>query len=246
MEVLITGCNTGIGLGTTAAFAERGDHVIAACLQTSPELSRLKNVTVVEGMDVTSDEAVAGLAEVVGPEGLDVLILNAGVNQDSPGLEDIDVARLMNMYNINALGAVRTVLALLPRMNEGGKIMFIGSGGMGTLQVLPYPSTGNYGYRMSKIALVSFAHGLARDIRSRGIAVSVTSPDAVDTPLLRGVLAEGRTGPAVLEMARDIETVGRMLRDRVDDLSMETSPAWHRTLAGEPAIPKEILAELEF
>ncbi len=246
MNVLITGCNTGIGLGMTSAFAERGDHVIAACLSTSPELSELENVTVVEGIDVTDGAAVERLAKEVGPDGVDVLICNAGVNQDSPGLEDIDVDKLMTMYDINALGAVRTVLAVLPHMKEGGKIMFIGSGGMGTLQVLAYPSTGNYGYRMSKIALVSFAHGLARDIKPRGIAVSVTSPDAVDTPLLRGVIEEGRTGQAILEMARDIYTVGRMLRDRVDDLSMDTSPEWNRTLAGERAIPKDLLAQLEF
>jgi hypothetical protein len=46
---------------------------------------------VVEGVELTSDEDVAKLPAAVGPDGLDVLIYNAAINRDSPGLEDIHV-----------------------------------------------------------------------------------------------------------------------------------------------------------
>jgi NAD(P)-dependent dehydrogenase (short-subunit alcohol dehydrogenase family) len=233
MRVLVAGASRGIGLALCEVFAERGDHVIATARETTPALQAL-GVQVVSGIELTSDEAVARLPEAVGLEGLDVLIYNAAINKDSPGLEDIDVDVLQETFNVNALGAVRTVLALLPTLHDGSKIMLVSIGG-NALNRGTMPSPGNYGYRMSKAALTSFGHGLARAVRDRGIAVVLSSPGAVDTDMLRAVAAAGRSTFVPENAAKPLD-VARMFRDRIDELTIEDSPAWQANPAGDPVV----------
>jgi NAD(P)-dependent dehydrogenase (short-subunit alcohol dehydrogenase family) len=240
MRVLVTGANKGIGLGIVAAFAERGDEVYAVCRTTSPELDAL-GVHVVDGIELTDDAAVAKLSDAV-PEQLDVLVCNAGVNNDRPGLE-LELDRLMYAFDVNTLGTVRVVLTLLPKLGPGSKVLMLSTGGLAALNIKT-PSSGNYGYRMSKAALVSFGNGLGRDLKERGVAVTVGAPGTVLTPLLENVFAEGRTTQEVMDRARDIHTAGRMIRDRIDEMSLETSPAWLRSPEGDPAIPADILEQL--
>jgi NAD(P)-dependent dehydrogenase (short-subunit alcohol dehydrogenase family) len=239
---LVTGASRGIGLGICQACAERGDEVLAVCRHSTPALAAL-GVQVIDGIELTSDEAAGRLPAAVGDGPLDVVVCNAAINIDAPGLDDIVVSDLLRTLDVNALGAVRVVLALLPKLQAGAKIVLISSGGLSPLNLLGNPSVGNYGYRMSKSALVSFGHGLARDVRERGIAVLITAPGAVNTDQLRQVYAQGRTS-VVPETAADPLDIGRLLRERIDDLTLADSPVWQRTPTGEPAIPAELRAQL--
>jgi NAD(P)-dependent dehydrogenase (short-subunit alcohol dehydrogenase family) len=229
-RVLITGAARGLGLGLSEAFAERGDHVLAVCRTTTPELDAL-GVEVVDGIELTSDAAVARLAAAVGDAPLDVLIANAAVNNDAPRLEEIDVPALAHAFDVNALGAVRVVLALLDALRPGSKVMLVSIGAAALNQGTV--SAGNYGYRMSKAALTSFGFGLARDLRHRGVAVLLSSPGPVDTPMLREVHRQGRT-PLDPADAPSALTVARLFRDRLDALTLGDSPAWQARPTGEP------------
>lgn len=244
LRVLVTGSNRGLGLGLVSAYAERGDHVLAVCRQTSPELEAL-GVEVIDGIDLTDTDAVAQLSDRVGPQGVDALICNAGINKDSAGLDDIDVTNLAEMFDVNTLGCIRVVLAVLPRMKKGAKIMLINSMGLVPFGILGARTVGNYGYRMSKAALISFGHALAGDVRERGIAVALASPGRVDTPMLRTVYSEGRTSKAAIDEAADIYAVGRMLRTRMDELTLDHSPAFQRDPEGNLAVPPHILRLLQ-
>jgi NAD(P)-dependent dehydrogenase (short-subunit alcohol dehydrogenase family) len=244
LRVLVTGSNRGLGLGLASAFAERGDHVFAVCRRSSSELAAFP-VEVIDGVELTDADTISSLPERVGPAGLDVLVCNAGINKDSAGLDDIDVGNLAEMFDVNTLGCVRVVLALLPRMNRGSKIVLVSSMGLLPLGILGIRTTGNYGYRMSKAALVSFGLGLAQDIRDRGIAVAITSPGRVDTDMLRDVFAQGRASKAAIDEAVSILDAGRMLRDRIDELTLEQSPAFQRDPEGNPAIPADIMRLLQ-
>jgi len=212
------------------AFAERGDHVLAACRAPTLELEAL-GVEIIAGVELTSDAAVRSLASAAGEAPLDVLICNAAINNDAPRLEEIDVADLLQAFDVNALGAVRVVLALLDRLREGSKVMLVSVGAaalnVGTVSV------GNYGYRMSKAALTSFGFGLARDLRERGVAVLLSSPGPVDTPMLRAVHRQGRT-PLDPADAPSALAVARRFRDRLDELTLADSPAWQAGPTGDP------------
>jgi NAD(P)-dependent dehydrogenase (short-subunit alcohol dehydrogenase family) len=242
VRVLVTGSSRGLGLGICGAFAERGDEVVAVCRRPTPELEAL-GVEVVDGIELTDDAAVASLPTRIGGDPLDVVVCNAAINIDAPGLDEIVVPDLLRTLDVNALGAVRVVLALLPTLQRGAKIVLVSSGGLSPLNMLTNPSVGNYGYRMSKSALISFGHGLARDVRDRGIAVLITAPGAVNTDQLRQVYAQGRTS-VLPETAADPLEVGRLFRARIDELTLEDSPAWQRNPAGEPAIEPELQAQL--
>ena len=51
-KVLIVGSNRGIGLELVRQFAARGDSVWAACRKASDGLKDVKNVTIVENIDI--------------------------------------------------------------------------------------------------------------------------------------------------------------------------------------------------
>jgi NAD(P)-dependent dehydrogenase (short-subunit alcohol dehydrogenase family) len=233
-RVLVAGASRGIGLALCEAFAERGDHVIAAVRKSTPRLEELE-VQVVEGIELTSDEAVGRLVHAVGREGLDVLIYNAAINKDARALEEIDIDVLRETIDVNALGAVRTVLALLPTLHDGSKIMLV-SVGSRALNIGPMPSRGQFGYRMSKAALTSFGFGLAREVRDRGIAVILSSPGATKTDMLREVYEQGRSSLSPEEHGAEPLDVARMFRDRIDELDLEHSPAWQQRPTGESAV----------
>lgn len=228
--MLVTGSSRGLGLGFCTVLSRRGDHVVAVCRAPTPELDELSGVEIVDNIELTDDASVAGLATRIGDGGIDGLICNAGINVDAPRLEQVDVSALALMYDVNALGAVRTTLACLPRLNPGAKIVLVGVGA--SALNIRAPSIGNYGYRMSKAALVSFGFGLARDLRERGVAVLVCSPGPVDTDLLRRVADQGRT-PFDPSSAPSAEAVATQLVDRMDALTLEASPVWDDTPTGD-------------
>lgn len=226
---LVTGAARGLGLGLCQTLVERGDEVLAVCRTSSPALDAL-GVEVISGIELTSDEAVAKLPAAVGPRGIDLLFCNAGINIDAPDLRGIEVDALMKIYDVNALGAVRVVLSLLGRLNEGAKIILMGTG-RNSLNLGAVPSTGNYGYRMSKSALVSFGGGIARDLRDQGVAVAIVDPGPVATDLLREVADQGRTSYDPAD-APSAEEIGRKLVDRAEELTLAESPSWQQTPDG--------------
>jgi NAD(P)-dependent dehydrogenase (short-subunit alcohol dehydrogenase family) len=229
VRTLVTGASRGLGFGFCEVLAQRGDEVLAVCRRATDELRAL-DVNVIDGIELTDDAAVAALSRRI-HGGLDRIILSAAINCDAPRLEEIVVSDLARMFDVNTLGAVRVTLACLENLNRGAKVMLVGVGAM-ALNVRA-PSIGNYGYRMSKAALVSFGFGLARDLREREVAVLVSAPGPVDTDMLRTVAAEGRTtfDP---EQAPPARVVARQLVERMEAVTLEDSPVWDEKPTGEP------------
>jgi NAD(P)-dependent dehydrogenase (short-subunit alcohol dehydrogenase family) len=215
LDVLITGANRGIGLALARLFAARGDRVIATARQESSDLASLaagSGVRVESGVDVTSDESVRGLAERLGEQTLDILVLNAGILRG----DDLDGVRLQDVQEqvaVNAIGPLRVVQALKPRLRRGARVAAITSR-MGSMA--DNGSGGYYGYRMSKAALNAMAVSLARDLRVTGVAVAILHPGYVRTDMT------GQSGNVTPEQS------ARQLIERIDGLTMENSGTfWH-------------------
>jgi NAD(P)-dependent dehydrogenase (short-subunit alcohol dehydrogenase family) len=210
-NVLITGANRGIGLCLARQFAARGDRVIATCRQESPELRAL-DLRVESGVDVTSDQSLGALAERLGEQRLDVLVLNAGILRG----DDLDNLRLADVdaqLAVNAVGALRVVQALRQRLQQGGKVAAISSR-MGSMA--DNGSGGYYGYRMSKAALNAMAVSLARDLRVVGVSVAILHPGFVRTAMT------GQAGNVTPEQS------ARLLLERIDALDLDSSGTfWH-------------------
>ena len=217
--VLVTGADRGIGNALCRAFHARGDDVIAACLGDSDELRAL-GVRVEPGVDVTSDEAVRGLAgRLAGTDtAIDLLVNNAGIaERDRLGALDYDTIR--RQIEVNTLGPLRVTEALLERLKPGSTVAFITSriGSLGDNR-----SGGLYGYRISKCAANMVAVNLAHDLAKRGIAAVVLHPGMVATAM---TFEDERheAGPPEDAAAALIERI-----DRVEPVEPGAQPAfWH-------------------
>jgi NAD(P)-dependent dehydrogenase (short-subunit alcohol dehydrogenase family) len=208
---LVTGAGRGIGLSLCSELLALEHHVIAACRRPTPALQKL-GARIEAGAEVSSDTAMADLAARLAGTPIDWLIANAGVLRDDP-LEKLDFEQLRQQYEINALGALRTVAHLLPNLKRGSKIALITSR-MGSIG--DNSSGGYYGYRMSKAALNAAGVSLAQDLRPRGIAVALLHPGYVQTDMT------GKHGSFSPEEA------ARLLVQRIDALNLQTTGSfWH-------------------
>lgn len=212
--VVITGANRGIGLELVRRYRDRGDRVYSLCRSGSDALAAT-GAEVVDGVDVTSADALLSAADRVGTA-VDVLIANAGILTDEPfeTLADAGSAdRLRRQFEVNAIAPLMTVHAFADLLNEGSKVAVITSR-MGS--IADNTSGGRYGYRMSKAALNAAARSLAVDLSPRGVAVAVLHPGFVRTDMTGG---RGQVEAA---------EASEMLVARVDALTLEsTGTFWH-------------------
>lgn len=210
---LITGADRGIGEALCALLAARGETVIAACLGDSSSL-RERGVELATGIDITSADAVAKLAGQLAGRRVDVLVHNAGLVIER-ALGSFDFDALHKEYAVNTLGPLRVTQALLPLMGEGGKIGLVTSR-VGSLS--ENRSGGLYGYRMSKAAANMAGLNLARDLKSRGIAVICLHPGSVRTQMSAGL-----TDVTTVGMLVEPDVAARGLIARLDELTLEST-----------------------
>ncbi|WP_199249376.1 SDR family oxidoreductase [[Phormidium] sp. ETS-05] len=206
---LVTGANRGIGLELCRCLQARGETVIAVCRQNSPKLASL-GVQVVTGIDVGSDAAAASLANNLQGVTIDVLINNAGMLA-TDSLENLNFEGMRRQFEINSLGPLRVTAALLPQIPPGGKIAMITSR-MGS--IADNTSGGYYGYRMSKAAANMVGMSLARDLKSRQIAVAVLHPGLVNTGMTNTGIPPAQAAAGLIA--------------RIDQLNLDnTGTFWH-------------------
>ena len=209
--ILISGANRGIGLEMTRQYAERGDEVIAACRVSSADLDKL-GVQVIDGIDVSSDDSVARLADAVKGKKIDRLVNNAGILERT-SLEQLDYDAMERQFRVNAIAPLRLTAALRDNLEEGSKVFIITSR-MGSID--DNDSGGSYGYRMSKAAVNMAGKSLSVDLKDAGIAVFLLHPGWVSTDMTGG------TGIPVEESAKG-------LIERMDTLDIsQTGSFWHQ------------------
>ena len=216
MRVVITGANRGIGLAMAQQLVAAGHEVIAVCRESSSELEDLVD-QVISGIDVTDDQSVASLGQVLGlslneNDQIDVLINNAGLFKNEV-LGDLDLEAVRDQFEVNALGPLKVTEALLPFLSSGSKVANITSR-MGSIE--DNTSGAYYGYRASKAALNAFTKSLAEDLKSQGIACCVLHPGFVQTRMV------GFNGDITPEQAAE------GLLKRIEELNLEnTGGFWH-------------------
>lgn len=218
--IAITGANRGIGLELARVFRERGDRVVALCRNASDEL-RAAGAEVIEGVDVSSAEALREAVRQLDAPRIDVLVNNAGIlsEESFDALGDPEaLERILRQFEVNALGPLVVTHALADRLGEGSKVALITSR-MGSIG--DNDSGGRYGYRMSKAALNAAGRSLALDLTPRGIAVGIFHPGFVRTEMT------GRRGQ--VEPAE----AAAMLAARIDELGPGSSGTF-RHANGDP------------
>jgi 3-oxoacyl-[acyl-carrier protein] reductase len=183
---LITGGSRGIGAaiakrlakdGTTVAITYSKGADAAASVVKAIESAGGKAIAI--QADAANPEAVKGAVEkTVATLGrLDVLVNNAGTaipkTFEQTTLEDMDW-----MIDLNFRGTLVATQAALKHMNNGGRIIMIGSC-VGERVMTP----GLVAYSATKGAVKMFSQVLSREVGSRNITVNNIQPGPIDTDL---------------------------------------------------------------
>ena len=147
-KVVITGCDSGLGRAFATQYAVDGRDTVAIYLDPANRTSADTANLLHRRLDVTAEETVADLACWPGDAPVSLLICNAG--QKSDGLTDApDFDAMTRLFEVNALGALRVSVALLPHLAAAApaRIVLVSSrlGGIGSNL-----SGGHVGYRASK------------------------------------------------------------------------------------------------
>ena len=174
---VVTGASSGIGAATARRLAEDGWQVVAAArrLDRLGELAAASSAIRPCALDVTDPASVAALADAV-PE-CDLLVANAGGAFDLTPLAQAKVDDWAHMYDLNVLGTVRTIQALLPALvgSGAGHIVMTGS----TAGRWVYEGGG--GYVAAKTALVALRETLRMELVEQPVRISEVAPGMVHT-----------------------------------------------------------------
>ena len=129
--------------------------------------------------DAADPKAIhAAVKKVVATFGrIDVLVNNAGTA--IPKLfEETTLEEMDHMIGLNFRGVMVATQAALKHMNDGGRIIMIGSC-VGERNMTP----GLAAYGATKGAVKMFTQGLSREVGARGITVNNIQPGPIDTDL---------------------------------------------------------------
>jgi NAD(P)-dependent dehydrogenase (short-subunit alcohol dehydrogenase family) len=136
--------------------------------------------------DVSDEGACARVVEeAVGAlGGIDGLVCNVGIGEGR-GLEGTSVAEWDAVFAVNVRAHFLVCRAALPRMTEGGSIVFVSS--IAGLR----PGTRIPAYDTSKAALAGLSRHVALEGSRSGVRANIVAPGLIDTPLGRRA-TEGR------------------------------------------------------
>ena len=114
-----------------------------------------------EGVEVTSEDALRSAADTLEGTEIDVLINNAGIFNNEC-FEDLDLREIERNFAINALGPVRVTHAFRRHLRPPAKVVLLTSR-MGS--IADNTSSDHYGDRMAKAALNVAGANLSHDLR---------------------------------------------------------------------------------
>ena len=175
--VLITGCDTGLGVEFARQYANDGHRVIATCLDpsTAPETAAIGGNIEVVKLDVTDHAAIEDLALRLDGEPLDILLGNAGIGRPHPPFGQTDYGNWRRILETNLIGPMRLAESFVEHVARSEfKMMAFVSSRMGSIAL--NHSGGSYAYRSSKAGLNMIVKTLAIDLAPRHICVLALHP----------------------------------------------------------------------
>ena len=190
--LLVTGASRGIGAATALIAARKGYAVAVnytANAQAAQEVvSRIRaegGKAIAVQADVADEEQVLNLFKAVDAQlgRLTALVNNAGVVDVTARLDEMSVARLKRMFDINVIGSMVCAREAVRRMStrhggSGGAIVNVSSA------AARLGAPGQYlDYASAKGAIDTFTIGLAKEVAAEGIRVNGVRPGLIDTEI---------------------------------------------------------------
>lgn len=177
---VVTGASRGFGRAIAVALARAGFDVVATMRdpsagETLPDEARGGAGTItVMALDVTKPETITL------PEGLRVLVNNAGTEAGYLPLEAVPMEDWRHVFETNLFGLVEVTRRAVPLMRAGGGGVICNITSSSLAMSVPF-----YGvYRASKAAVQTMGESLRAEVGQFGIRVIEVLPGPVDTDML--------------------------------------------------------------
>ena len=189
---LVTGSSRGIGFALARGLGRRGARVLLHGASDSERLRAAQATLAAEGIDVSAvaaDLASPGgpdeLVRQLGPDGVDILVLNASfqIPRQLPEIADED---MLAQYRIDFMSSVRLVQLLQPAMaaRKWGRIVTVGS--LQQLRPLRHMAV----YSALKSAQENLSRNLAMQFAKDGVTVNNVAPGTIRTDRNTEALAD--------------------------------------------------------
>lgn len=180
-KVWIIGASTGIGRDLALAIAPSCNQVWISARSADKlaeicgQASNIRSLPV----DITDEHGLASAATEIGSgTAIDLVVISSAVGLMSR-LPKFDTAAYRQSIEVNYLGTVYAIAAVLPAMVQQGKghIAMIASvaGYRGLPNGAPYAPT--------KAALINLAECIHPQLKQLGVTISVINPGFVETPM---------------------------------------------------------------
>ncbi|MDA8287082.1 MAG: SDR family NAD(P)-dependent oxidoreductase [Actinomycetota bacterium] len=173
---LVTGGASGLGAASAARLRSNGLHVYTLDLAPSADIV----------VDVRDEAAMNVALEGIGP--IDVLVNSAGIVGPGRPLIETTNEQWREVFEVNVLGTLNAMRAVLPQMCERGwgRVVNIASmaGKDGNPNLSPYSA--------SKAAVIALTKSVGKELATSGVLVNVIAPAVIATPI------NAATDPAAL------------------------------------------------
>ena len=184
---LVTGAARGLGQAFAARLAHDGADLVLVDLQSCVDTETMVRATTRKAVsitcDVTSERAVAALAENVQHQfgRCDILVNNAGIYPVQP-FEDVTFADWRKVMALNLDAVFLLCKAFMPPMRQRcwGRVINVSSSSLHTL------ASGYTHYIASKGGVVGLTRALATEFGNDGVTVNAVSPSLTRTPGTEG------------------------------------------------------------
>ena len=190
--LLVTGASRGIGAATALLAAAKGyavaENYTANAAAADHVVGRIRaggGKAIAVRADVAQEDQLLAMFETVDAQlgRLTALVNNAGVVDATARVDEMSLARIRRMFDINVIGSILCAREAVRRMStrhggSGGAIVNVSSA------AARLGSPGQYvDYAAAKGAIDAFTLGLAKEVAAEGIRVNAVRPGLIDTDI---------------------------------------------------------------
>jgi len=188
--VFLTGASSGIGEALAVALAKKG-ATLGLLARRKELLDKLRKdcekaggTACVFECDVTDEDSVQTSVDYFIYEfgHIDILIANAGIGGNNKETRALQPLAVKKVIDINLLGAVNSVHAVLPQMLKRGRGHLVAISSLAGFRGLPKSAA----YSASKAGMTAFFESVRLDVKYMGIDVTIIQPGFIRTPLTAG------------------------------------------------------------
>lgn len=204
---IITGAGSGIGREVARLFAQEGAGVVLTG-RTKEKIDNVCEEIIKEGGkaicvpgDVTNREDMKNAVnEAIRSFGrIDILINNAGINQDAL-VSRMSEEQWDNVIEVDLNGAFNCIQAVLGTMLNQGRGVIISASSISGI----YGNIGQTNYSAAKAGLIGLTKTLAKELGKKGIRVNAVAPGFTVTPMT------SRVPEKILEIMKEKTPLNRL------------------------------------